>query len=458
MNLKIICQTLLTAALLLSFPANTSASAIDDLLQTLIGKGILTEQEGALLLARSNAEKLAISEQVIIPKNASIDVGKKGLVVKSADDNYSMAIGGRLHTELMTHRNDQDLTNPATDGTDVRRARIYLQGRASSDWKYAIEADLAGNKVSMKDVLLVYQGIKKWDVTFGAQKHAISMEVQESSNDIMFTERSLTVALITPYFDRALGVNAKHHARNWNVQGGFYGDQFSPEYSAENDEGYGYAARSSWALLNKKDRIFHVGASYGMRSTDSRNGINGKSDFKYKTTNGSNLKLLDTQRIDGLKTITVSSVELAAMRGPFSFQSEFTRAVAQRDKNSALEFNAWYVQTGYTLTGESRSYKGSDGEFKRLQPATEFSLAKGTWGAWEVAARLDHLDLDDDLSISGGTGDRYTFALNWYLNYNVRVMANYSRIYNLDNSPVVRLNGDDADNIDTFTLRTQWAF
>ena len=93
-----------------------------------------------------------------------------------------------------------------------------------------------------------------------------------------------------------------------------------------------------------------------------------------------------------------------------------------------------------------------------MQPATEFSLAKGTWGAWEVAARLDHLDLDDDLSISGGTGDRYTFALNWYLNYNVRVMANYSRIYNLDNSPVVRLNGDDADNIDTFTLRTQWAF
>jgi phosphate-selective porin OprO/OprP len=195
-----------------------------------------------------------------------------------------------------------------------------------------------------------------------------------------------------------------------------------------------------------------------MRSTDNDNATNGKSDFKYETTNGSNLKLLDTPSIDGLDKITINSLELAAMRGRFSFQSEFTQASAQRDMAADLDFSAWYLQAGYTLTGESRSYKGSDGEFKRLKPATEFSLEKGTWGAWEVAARLDHLDLDDGPATSGGSGDRYTLALNWYLNYNVRVMADYSRVYNLDNGPVTRLNGADAENIDTFTLRTQWAF
>ena len=458
MNIKKVSNAPLIATLLLSLAGHASASAIDDLVQTLITKGILTEAEGALLLQRRENAPLGISESVIPQQTARVEVGKKGLVVKSHDDSYSMAVGGRLHAEMMSHSNDQDLTKSATDGTDIRRARIYLKGRANTDWKYAIEADLAGNKVSMKDVFLVYTGIENWDFTVGAQKHAMSMEVQESSNDIMFTERGMTVALSTPYFDRALGINAKRYARNWNIQAGLYGDQFSPESSGDNDEGYGIAARGSWALINQKDRVFHIGASYGTRSTDNDNATNGKSDFKYETTNGSNLKLLDTPSIDGLDKITINSLELAAMRGRFSFQSEFTQASAQRDMAADLDFSAWYLQAGYTLTGESRSYKGSDGEFKRLKPATEFSLEKGTWGAWEVAARLDHLDLDDGPATSGGSGDRYTLALNWYLNYNVRVMADYSRVYNLDNGPVTRLNGGDADNIDTFTLRTQWAF
>jgi phosphate-selective porin OprO/OprP len=47
--------------------------------------------------------------------------------------------------------------------------------------------------------------------------------------------------------------------------------------------------------------------------------------------------------------------------------------------------------------------------------------------------------------------------LNWYLNENVRVLAGYERTYDLDDAAVTKLNGGDADDIDVFQLRAQWA-
>jgi len=460
MNIKLkrTVMTAITSTVLFGYATNAMADPTFDLIQALVTKGILTEEEAApILQSLANDKKVTTEKEESL---VSVDAGKKGLVVKSGDDEYSMAIGGRLHVEAMSHRNDEDLTRGATDGTDIRRARMYIKGKAAKDWKYMVEADLAGNKVSMKDVLGVYTGLKGWDFTFGNQKHAMSMEVQESTNDIMFTERGLTYALTTPYFDRALGLNAKVKGDTWNVQAGVYGDQFAPETSGDVDEGYGYAIRGTWNPVWNKDagHMVHLGASYGVRAVSNQtNKISGggKGDFAYETTNGSNLKLLDTPDIVGLDEVNVGVVEIAAMHGPLSFQAEYAKADVEATAD--YDFTAWYANVGYTLTGEHRSYNPQDGEFKRLNPNNNFSLNNGTWGAWEIAARIDQLDLNDN-NVFGGDGERYTLALNWYLNYNFRIMADYSRIYDIDNGPVTKTNGDEADDIDTFTLRAQWAF
>ena len=78
----------------------------------------------------------------------------------------------------------------------------------------------------------------------------------------------------------------------------------------------------------------------------------------------SNLKLTNTGSIATAENATMFGLELAAMSGPFSIQGEYTTAKVQRESiMPSLDFNAFYVQAGWTLTGESRSYKGSDGEF-----------------------------------------------------------------------------------------------
>lgn len=396
--------------------------------------------------------------------NVKINVGKKGLQIESDDGNFSMKIGGRMHADATYQDGDDNLveagtTTPveATEGTEIRRARIAISGTLYKDFDYMIESDFGGDRVSVKDLFLTYNGFDPFEITAGHQKHAMSMEVQESSNDIMFTERSLVTALTLPYFDRAIGLHLKSSGKNWSWQGGVYGDSMADSGEGA-DEGGGWATRVTYAPVNTADSVIHLGANFGQRKTNDNNDLANSKDarFRYETSNMSSFYLTDTGNIAGFDQISLGLLEAAAMYGPWSIQGEWARAKVDRDAASSVDFDAFYVQMGWALTGESRTYKGSDGEFKRLKPRNDFSLAKGTWGAWELAARYDQVDLNDG-DILGGEQKRATLALNWYLNENVRLMADYSRSFDVENSPVTKLNGDQPDDIDVFWLRTQWA-
>jgi phosphate-selective porin OprO/OprP len=122
------------------------------------------------------------------------------------------------------------------------------------------------------------------------------------------------------------------------------------------------------------------------------------------------------------------------------------------------DVNAYYVQGAYTLTGESRTYKAADGEFKRLKPNKNFDPDAGTWGAWELALRHDAIDLNDADMVGAGEAKRVTANVNWYLNENMRVVTGWERTYNIENAAVTKADGSDLDDIDVFQMRFQWAF
>ncbi|HZV63240.1 MAG TPA: porin [Methylophilaceae bacterium] len=452
------CGTLMMAGSM-----HAMADSTDDIVHALISKGVLTEEEGALLLKGRAGEKEA--QEKAKKDNASVKVGKKGLEIASPDGNFTMNIGGRLHTDWTYHDGDNNLlvggdpTEPieATDGTDIRRARIAIRGTVLKDFNYILETDFAGDEVRMKDVFLAYTGLEPMEFTFGHQKQAMSMELEESSNDIMFTERSLITAMTSPYFDRAIGFTAKGFGESWNVQAGVYGDAMGRNTS-EGREGSGWAVRGTVAPINTENRLLHLGANFGQREANFEGEPNsGTARLRNETTNMSDLYLTNTGTIDGFNKMSLGILEAAAMWGPWSIQSEFAKAKIDRDAGRSLDFDGLYVQMGWTITGESRTYKGSDGEFKRLKPRNDFDLRKGKWGAWEVAARYDQIDLEDQ-DIEGGEQKRATLGLNWYLNENVRLMADYSRSFDLENSPITTDSGDEPDSIDVFNLRAQWAF
>lgn len=460
MNFKLhsLVAASVAGSLMLGVTQHVYADSTEDIVNALVMKGVLTEEEGNLLLKGRRGEKEIAVQKA--SNNPTIEVGKKGLMIKTPDGENSIKFGGRMHADYVQHLGDDDLAGgvKGIDGTELRRGRIAMSGTVFKDFDYMIETEFGNDDATARDLFLVYHGFKKpLELTIGQQKHAMSMEIQESSNDIMFTERSVVQTLTVPYFDRALGVNLKGSGDNWNVQGGLYGDAIRPG-DANADEGHGYAIRGTYALINEPEKVLHIGANYGYRKTSEDNSINSRdARFRYRTSNFSQLSLIDTRSFNDLEDIKLGLVEVSAMYGPFSFQSEFANATASRRTNADVDFNAFYAQVGWTLTGESRTYKGSDGEFKRLKPKNSFDLKKGKWGAWEVAGRFDQLDLQDK-NVNGGEMKRMSLALNWYLNEDVRVMAGFTRAYDLSGGALRKTDGTFADDIDVYTLRTQWAF
>lgn len=399
------------------------------------------------------------SQQAAVPATQSV------FPLVGDDGDFSVRLGGRLHADF-GYQDEDSLRNAqgdrvdAVNGTQIRRARILLDGGFLDNFYYKFEVDFADNATRLTDVFLVYTGIDNFELTVGNQKQAVSMELQESSNDIMFTERSLISALTATLFDRAIGINAKGFGNDWSAQAGLYGDSARPNDRTQRaDEGIGFAARATYAPINTREHVLHLGAYGGWRQPNDMNQINDRSpSFSYDVTSLDNLTLVNTGMIDDIENTWMGGAELAGMVGPVSMQSEYTFVDVEREGGQPdLSFQSAYVQFGWTLTGESRRYKGSDGEFKYLVPSQPFNFHEGTWGAWEVATRFDYLDLDSE-DIQGGQETRATLALNWYLNRYFRMMADYSRSLNVDGSPITTSSGGEPDDVNAVTIRAQWAF
>ena len=84
------------------------------------------------------------------------------------------------------------------------------------------------------------------------------------------------------------------------------------------------------------------------------------------------------------------------------------------------------LETGRAVrsSGEHREYSRSRGAFARVRPNKNFLGEERGLGAWELAARYSHLDLED-AGINGGELDDFSIGANWYLNPNTRVMLNW---------------------------------
>ncbi len=92
------------------------------------------------------------------------------------------------------------------------------------------------------------------------------------------------------------------------------------------------------------------------------------------------------------------NAELALVYGPFSFQSEYFYSNAQSDTGRDVEFDAFYAQASYFITGEHRPYKTSAGAFDKVVPNRNCfiggALGPGVHGpgAWEIAIRYSRID------------------------------------------------------------------
>ena len=141
------------------------------------------------------------------------------------------------------------------------------------------------------------------------------------------------------------------------------------------------------------------------------------------------------------------NLEAAANFGPLHLSAEyFDGEIDVDDIDVTVEADGYYLQAGYILTGESRSYKTGSAVFDKVKPA-------GERGAWEVFARYDSLDVDNPspVSVTAGEAETLTLGINWYLNPMVKMAVNYVNV-----ETDTAINGEDDG--DAIVGRLQLAF
>lgn len=454
-------KLILPAAIALVSTAYSSAAFTIDLYVDEKTKQIFAEP-GPERMPLGTYEKIDSVKEPVKEAENQFTLDKNGLQFESADKNFKFKLGGRIHLDY-THSSDDDFFDSkgtpvqANDGTELRRGRMEFSGTMFKDWKFKTQVDFADNKVGVKDMFVSYTGLSLAHITLGHQKQAFSRELLESSNDLMFMERSLMNVLNAPVVDRAIGLNVARQEKNWTAQIGLYGESIDANKHSL-DESWGTSARATFAPINEETRIIHLGVAGNYREPSGNEGTFGGvtgTKFSYETAHMTDLFPIN-RTVHDIKDVKMLGLEASGVYGPFSAGGEYTHSwIGRKNGVDSLSFNGWYGEAAWTLTGESRKYK--DGKFYKVEPRKNFSLSNGGWGAWELAVRVGGLDMNDG-AFKGGEMKNFTAALNWYVNSNIRFMFNYDRILDIKDSPLVTASGGKPDGLNTFMFRSQVMF
>jgi phosphate-selective porin OprO/OprP len=286
------------------------------------------------------------------------------------------------------------------------------------------------------------------NIRAGQYKEPYGLEQITSSNNITFMERSLMNAFV-PAFNAGLMLFDRPQSERftWAV-GAFRTGTDNGEVSKGDGE---YAVTGRLTVLpyyrDEGRDLVHLGVGASLRSpVDDQVTFSSKPEANLLPAyvDVVNLAAEDLQLVGG---------EAAWVRGPFSLQGEYTLASTEAPSGggSDADFDGYYVQASWFLTGESRPYKKTAGAFDAVKPERNAFGKEGGWGAWELAARYSSIDLTDG-TIDEGQIDDVTFGVNWYLNPNTRVMMNYI-LANLEPA-----GGGEEGDTDILQFRMQFAF
>lgn len=415
--------------------APASGSAMQELIETLHDNGTIDDAAYQRLRAAAAADAGSLRQPPAVvaktptPKAAApaSSVSTKGGMLKfsSADGDDQFQVGGRIEVDGAVYATDKrELGN----GTELRRARLFMAGKINDIWGFKSEFDFAGGKVGLTDVY-IQNTLFPWTITLGHFKEYYSLEQQTSEKYITFMERSLPGAFFP---GRNLGLGLTNGGDTWSASFGMFGEGFKTNNDTagkEQDAGYGTTGRVTWAPFGGGDHVLHLGASASYRK------LNDSNILRYSSrpeSNITNVRLVDTGVIDDTDSRTLYGLEAAGVVGPWSAQGEYFLANANRRSGGSVNFNGWYVQTAYVLTGESRNYHPATGTFGRFKPAR--SVSAGGPGAWQLAARLSEVDLNDG-TINGGKERNLTFGVNWFLEPTLRLSLNYVNVLSVDGGP-----------------------
>ncbi len=342
-----------------------------------------------------------------------------GLEFVSPDRTFDIRVGGRIMEDFGFPHADRSLERAFgsfDSRTEFRRTTFLVAGRIHGRVGFKAEYDFSSGTPHYKDVWLGLREVPVLGrIRVGNVKEPFSLEKLTSLKHTTFLERGLPTALA---IDRRTGVCIDNEALDgtlfWSIA-----IQNDTNSVGRGTTGKNVAGRVVWLPLrdDENHHLAHLGLSLARRDPaggEARIRTHAEIHTLPVVSDTGDFAA-DVSRLVGL--------EAAAVWGPFSAQGEYVTDFVRNGDAANPTFSGAYLYVSWFLTGENRPAHG--GIFTRVRPRTNFGA--GGAGAFEIALRWSHLDLDDGglfRDREGGKVTDWTLGLNWYLNPNTRATLN----------------------------------
>jgi phosphate-selective porin OprO and OprP len=509
--------TATAAAIALAFQAPARADAIDNLIDKLKAKGVLSEEEyqefkdardgeKAVTRKRKQEEDETRTKSEDRSKTEMVGNFNNGLTWESADKKNSLHLGGRLQLDYRKFGGDDAL---AADTFDIRRAYLTVDGKFWEYYTFDVTADFAslaggpiatttnstvtgcsGNPVgglpctptvsstsatstgTASHLDVAWLNAAWWkgaQFRFGQFKMPYSIEELTSSRFIDFQERSILNQFV-PAKERGIMLHGTP------IDGVFYGIALSTGQGKNNNETnnnvdsndiIGRAGVNIAELIGQKGAVYHVAIDYSQGTIPVAAVPSGR-------TEGRGITFFSSAAFTGADLDrTRAGIEGSVALGPVKLQAEYLAAKykgtsAATATTTATGFDRgidiWYASVNWLITGERYADNYRNGAYSRIVPKNNFSPKGGGWGAWELGLRYTDFDASDfktdnpvGSGVLGGTNkaSAYTLGVKWLPTPNTRFLLNY---IHTDFDKNITVNSKSTDKEDALTFRAQFDF
>jgi phosphate-selective porin OprO/OprP len=382
---------------------------------------------------------------------------KNGFTIQSESGDFVLKVTGYAQADGRFASNDQ--TEAVTDQFLMRRARPIVQGTVARYFDFYLTPDFGGGATVIQDAYMDVRFTPKLRFRLGKLKTPFGLERLQSAQSLSFVERALPNNLV-PNRDIGLQVHGELLRGALAYQlAVLNGVADGGSVDTDNNDSKDLAGRLFVQPWRTKGASLLRGLAFGVAGTTGKatgplRGYSSVSQvpiFAYAAT------------------VTASgdrrrwSPQLSFYLGPAGLLAEYVRASHDIQKTETgtatthgeVTNSAWSVTGSWLVTGEDASY-GS------VKPKNFFVPSAGKWGALQLAARFNRLELDE-AAFSGGFADparsvrratAWGGGLNWIWNDNVKYVLDYERTRFEGGGP----EGGDRPTEDGIQTRLQLSF
>ncbi|HEY9002721.1 MAG TPA: porin [Mucilaginibacter sp.] len=307
-------KRILFVVIILTSAIASKAQSNDELINLLIKKNLLTQQE-----ADSLRSDLALKEQQ-----------KRD---KDKENQHSISIGSRALqiSGLVQARYQGFAQSGVNDAFDMHRARLDAKGNITDNWSYEVYTEFAGSGAKLLDAYTAYRFTDFLKIQAGQFKVPLTYESLVSDSQLDFIDRSQVVEALA---GRSKDVIGNQNGRDIGVQisGSFakLNDQYLFDYTFGVFNGAGYDVTTD--NNNHKDIAGRLGI-HPIKGLDFGGSIYEGEDIPLATTKVPNPVTQARNRygFDG-RYVT----------GPFSVTAEYLHGT-----DGSVHRDGWYAQAGY---------------------------------------------------------------------------------------------------------------